>query len=157
MKSGCYADSGNHRKTHTKLTRSMGQYGNLIPENDQHPQNCSFWWSEILTSPASQPLICSSTRLSHQRFILERAEPKGACHGHGCHGFVRATIPNLAGLFIIIALDTNDAHSLRHDSSCQEHSIPQIHPDSLTGKIKIFGDLGGGLPENPTFTSMISH
>ena len=43
VKSGCYADSGNHRKAHTKLTHSMGQYGNLIPENDQHPQNCSFW------------------------------------------------------------------------------------------------------------------
>ena len=64
-----------------------------MTNSDQHPQNCSLFglWNLDI---ASQPLICSSTRLSHQRFILERAEPKGACHGHGCHGW-GIHIPNV--------------------------------------------------------------
>ncbi len=54
---------------------------NPIKMDDLGSKKPYFWkhpWRSRTSFNLPQWLICSSTRLSHQRFILERADPKGA-------------------------------------------------------------------------------
>ena len=113
-------------------------------------RTAAFLGCEILTSQASrwfahQPgfhTSASSWKGRNQRVPAMVMDVDNWVWSHlWCHGF-------------IMAHDANDVYSLRRDPSCWEHSIPQIHPDSLTGEIEIVGDRGGGLPESPTITSM---